>query len=179
MAIMRTKRTSRRRKAVTSDILGAANRRERISPKWKQHYKRLVDLREHLLKRQSDVVREAARARPTFSLHMADAGTDSYDRDFALSRLSAEQDALYEIEEALDRIRARKFGVCELTGKPIEAERLAAIPWTRFSAPAEKTLEREGAVRRTRLGPRMSLREIESASRPDGATSEEEAAERD
>ena len=34
----------------------------------------------------------------------ADAGNDAYDRDLALTLLSQEQDALYEIEEALKRI---------------------------------------------------------------------------
>ena len=36
--------------------------------------------------------------------HQADAGSDAYEKDFALSLLSQEQDALYEIEEALKRI---------------------------------------------------------------------------
>ena len=40
-----------------------------------------------------------------FGMHQADAGSDAYDRDFALSLLSQEQDSLYEIDEALKRIR--------------------------------------------------------------------------
>src|SRR5437667_415062 len=82
---------------------------------------------------------------PPFSTHMADAATDTYDRDFALSMLSCEQDSLYEIDEALDRIRDGTYGVCELTGKKIEPQRLEAIPWTRFTAEAEKQLEKQGA----------------------------------
>lgn len=85
---------------------------------------------------------------------MADAGTDSFDRDFALSRISAEQDAVYEIEEAINRILNGTYGICELTGKSIEPARLDAIPWTRFSLEAEEQLEKDGAVRRARLGPR-------------------------
>jgi hypothetical protein len=65
-----------------------------------------------------------------------------------------EQDALYEIDEALDRIRTGSYGICELTGKEIERQRLEAIPWTRFSADAEKTLESRGEVRRAHLSPR-------------------------
>ena len=88
---------------------------------------------------------------------MADAGTDHYDRDFALGMLSSEQGALYQIEQALDRIRNAAYGICELTGKPIEPQRLEAIPWTRFSAAAERQLEKEGAFNRTRLGPRETV----------------------
>lgn len=98
---------------------------------------------------------------------MADAGTDTFDRDFALGMLSSEQDALYEIDEALNRIRDGTYGKCELTGKPIEPARLDAIPWTRFSAAAEKQLEREGALKRVRLGPRETVAKAETRGAED------------
>jgi RNA polymerase-binding transcription factor DksA len=88
---------------------------------------------------------------------MADAATDTYDRDLALSMLSSEVDATYQIDQAIDRIRNGTYGKCELTGKPIEPERLEAVPWARFSAEAEKQLEREGARKRTRLGSRETV----------------------
>ena len=50
-------------------------------------------------------------------MHQADAGSDAYDRDFALSLLSQEQDALYEIDQALKRIELGTYGVCEMSGK--------------------------------------------------------------
>ena len=87
-----------------------------------------------------------------YSLHMADSGTDNFDRDFALSLLSSDQDAVYEIEEALKRIDRKTYGVCELTGKQIPKARLEAIPWTRFTVDAQAQLEREGALRSRRLG---------------------------
>jgi RNA polymerase-binding transcription factor DksA len=117
----------------------------------------LVELRTHLLHRRAEQVKDAIEESPTFSSHMADAGTDTYDRDFALGMLSSEQDAVYEIDEAIDRIQNGTYGKCELTGKPIEPARLEAIPWTRFSTASEKKLESEGATKRTRLGPRESL----------------------
>jgi RNA polymerase-binding transcription factor DksA len=83
---------------------------------------------------------------------MADSGTDNFDRDFALSLLSSDQDAIYEIEEALKRIEKNTYGICELTGKPIPKSRLEAIPWTRFTVQAQAQLEREGALRQRRLG---------------------------
>jgi RNA polymerase-binding transcription factor DksA len=91
---------------------------------------------------------------------MADSGTDNFDRDFALSLLSSDQDALYEIEEAIKRIEKDTYGVCELTGKPIPRARLDAIPWTRFTVEAQAQLEREGALRQKRLG---ALGTIDSA----------------
>ena len=52
-----------------------------------------------------------------FGMHQADAGIDAYDRDFALSLLSQEQDALYEIDQALKRIEMGTYGKCEMSGK--------------------------------------------------------------
>ena len=100
----------------------------------------------------------------SYSLHMADSGTDNFDRDFALSLLSADQDAVYEIEEALKRIEKGSYGVCELTGKTIPKARLDAIPWTRFTVEAQAQLEREGALRQRRLG---ALGTVDSAGAPE------------
>jgi RNA polymerase-binding transcription factor DksA len=160
-------RAKRKPRAATVDIIGPARRRPRIPSKWREYYQHLSELREHLLARQADLAKDALDQQPTFSTHMADAGTDTYDRDFALGVLSSEQDALYEIEEALNRIRTGRYGICEATSKPIEMARLKAIPWTRFTAAAEKQLERNGEVKRARLGPRepvarMEARESES-----------------
>ena len=63
------------------------------------------------------LAKESAQEMPGYSLHMADSGTDNFDRDFALSLLSSDQDAVYEIEEALKRIEKKTYGICELTGK--------------------------------------------------------------
>ena len=100
----------------------------------------------------SGLAKESAEEMSSYSLHMADSGTDNFDRDFALSLLSSDQDAMYEIEEALKRIERNTFGVCELTGKSIPKARLEAIPWTRFTVEAQAQLERDGALRQRRLG---------------------------
>lgn len=87
-----------------------------------------------------------ARAPSEISLvqtHEADAGTDAYDRDFALRLLSHEHDALYEIDQALSRIEAGTYGICEASGKPIPHERLQAIPFARFTVDVQSRLERE------------------------------------
>jgi DnaK suppressor protein len=137
--------------AKSEEVLSSADT-AKVALKWRRHFQRLIDLREELLRRRSDLVEDARSEQPPFSRHIADAGTDNYDRDLALSIISSEQNALYEVEEALRRIRDGTYGKCEVTGKPIDSGRLEAIPWTRFCADAERQLESQGAVRRTRLG---------------------------
>lgn len=126
--------------------------RESIRPEWRKYYDHLVELRERLLQQMSGLAKESAEEMEGYSLHMADSGTDNFDRDFALSLLSADQDAIYEIDEAIKRIQKGTYGICELTHKPIPKARLDAIPWTRFTVEAQAQLEREGALRQRRLG---------------------------
>jgi len=125
-----------------------------------KYYQILLDLREQLLAQMDGLAKDSAQQMSNYSLHMADSGTDNFDRDFALSLLSADQDAVYEIEEALKRIERDAYGVCELTGKTIPKARLNAIPWTRFSVEAQMKLERDGSLKQRRLG---ALGTIDSA----------------
>jgi RNA polymerase-binding transcription factor DksA len=164
-----TTRRTHKARAATKDILGVRETREAIPRKWSRYYRRLEQLLDDLRQQQADLNKDALEEKPTFSSHLADAGTDQYDRDFALGLLSSEQDAVYEIEEAMRRIRDGTYGVCELTGKRIEAKRLEAIPWTRFSAEAEKRLEKEGALRRAGLGPRTSVKVARESEPPEDA----------
>jgi DnaK suppressor protein len=157
MQARRVSRTKRKPKATTKDIVGDIPKSERVPERWRKYYGRLIQLRGHLLNQRVALAKDAIEENPTFSTHMADAGTDVYDRDFALGMLSTDQDALYQVEQALDRIRNGTYGYCELTGKPIEPGRLEAIPWTRFSLAAEKKLEAEGKTKTARLGPRESV----------------------
>jgi len=125
-------------------------RNVKIKPEWMKYYQHLLELRERLVHQMNGLAKESAEELAGYSLHMADSGTDNFDRDFALSLLSSDQDAVYEIEEALKRIEKDTYGVCELTGKPIPRARLDAIPWTRFTVEAQAQLEREGALRHHR-----------------------------
>lgn len=67
--------------------------------------------------------------------------TDEFDREFALSLVSTEQDALYEIDEALRRIDGGHYGVCESCGGMIESNRLRALPFARHCLGCQADLE--------------------------------------
>ena len=145
--------------ATSSAILGRPIARagadvdlKKVKREWQKFCLHLLELREQLTKQMNGLAAESAQEMAGYSLHMADSGTDNFDRDFALSLLSSDQDAVYEIEEALKRIERKTYGVCELTGKNIPRARLEAIPWTRFTVEAQAQLEREGALKSRRLG---------------------------
>jgi RNA polymerase-binding transcription factor DksA len=147
---------------------------KKIKPEWQKFCQHLLELREQLTKQMNGLAEESAQELAGYSLHMADSGTDNFDRDFALSLLSSDQDAVYEIEEALKRIEKKTYGVCELTGKTIPKARLEAIPWTRFTVEAQAQLEREGALKSRRLG---TLGTIDSVGTSTDIEGDEEAGE--
>src|SRR5690606_24350039 len=79
---------------------------KQVPEKFRRYYKLLLELREHLtgqidqhtedtLKRSS---KDDAGDLSSYGQHMADAGTDTFDRDFALSLVANEQEALSETE---------------------------------------------------------------------------------
>ena len=68
-------------------------------------------------------------------------GTDNFDRDFALNRVSLEQDIVFEIDEALNRIKIGTYGACESCGGPIEKARMSALPYSRMCVGCQAKLE--------------------------------------
>ncbi len=131
-----------------------------VPDKFKRYYKLLIDLRTHLtagielhseetLKRSS---KDDAGDLSSYGQHMADAGTDTFDRDFALSLVSSEQEALGEIDAAIKRIKDGSYGLCEINQTPIAKDRLLAVPFTRYSAEAQKGLERNRHRARAQAG---------------------------
>jgi RNA polymerase-binding transcription factor DksA len=130
-----------------------------IPRKWKKYYKLLVELRKHLQDEldlhTADTLMHSSREDSgdlsNYSNHQADAGTDNFDRDFALSVVSSEQDALYEIEDAIRRMQDSTYGVCEQTGDPIKTERLEAVPFARFSLEGQKEYEKNNRRKNERV----------------------------
>lgn len=130
-----------------------------IEPRWGWHYKTLVGLRERLLQDRDEHLAQAATPVERFSLSMADAASDEFNQEIALSGASLEGELLAEIEEALRRLQNHTYGTCELTGKQIEKNRLRVVPWTRFSKAAAEQLEKEGAICHAQLGRLGSVRQ--------------------
>jgi DnaK suppressor protein len=151
----------------------------KLTPFLRKQKERLVHLRDNMLDSMTGVAKDTLRSRAegseasAFGMHQADAGSDAYDRDFALSLLSQEQDALYEIEEAIKRIDLGTYGNCEMSGKPIAHARLEAIPFTRYTVECQSQLEKQNKVSRSRV-PVTSLFGLTEGE--EGAESEEEEA---
>jgi RNA polymerase-binding transcription factor DksA len=129
-----------------------------IDPKWAWHWCVLLKLRDRMLKDKGDQLGQVAEPLEPHSMSIADSATDEFDHDLALALLSAKQDALNEVNEAIRRIVDGTYGICLETGKPISRARLRAIPWTRFSKEVEAQLEATGIASHAHIGNVGSVR---------------------
>jgi len=74
--------------------------------------------------------------------HLAEQGSETYEQTLALDLVAADRRLVKEIDDALKRVANGTYGLCELTGRPIKAERLQELPWARYSIEAARELER-------------------------------------
>lgn len=114
----------------------------------KKQHQRLLDLRDGLLDAMYGVTHDTLKNTDGMETgaggqHTGDAGSDSYDRDFALNLLAKEQDSLSEIEQAISRCDRGVYGVCEMSGEKIPKERLEAIPFARYTVQCQARWEKE------------------------------------
>jgi RNA polymerase-binding transcription factor DksA len=167
---------------LTQTILAAKNdKQKRLDPFVRGQKDKLLQLRDAMVDSMAGVAKDNLRSRAegseasAFGMHQADAGSDAYDRDFALSLLSQEQDALYEIDQALKRIELGTYGICEMSGKPISHARLEAIPFARFTVECQSQLEKQNKASRVR----QSVTSLFGLTDEEGAEGEEEEAKTD
>src|ERR1700757_1625674 len=168
---------SRRQTTESPAVLLGLNHRERkLDPFIRKQKEKLLQLRDAMVDSMAGVAQGTLRSRAegseasAFGMHQADAGSDAYDRDFALSLLSQEQDALYEIDEALKRIELGTYGKCEMSGKPIPRARLEAIPFARFTVECQSQLEKQSKASRVR----QSVTSLFGLTEEEGGETEEE-----
>jgi DnaK suppressor protein len=61
--------------------------------------------------------------------NMAELASGNFDQEFTLSLMGNEEDALGQIEAAIERIENGSYGECETCGGKIPKSRLDAIPY--------------------------------------------------
>lgn len=107
---------------------------------------RLHELRDGLAGSAEPVERERG-SDPGAGGHLADAGSELFERSRDLSIVEDFDAQLSEIDHAVERLEAGTYGRCEACGRPIDDDRLAARPMARFCIDDQKLAEREAHVR--------------------------------
>ncbi|MHC4138461.1 MAG: TraR/DksA family transcriptional regulator [Planctomycetota bacterium] len=116
-------------------------------------YKRiLLDLRKKLVGNVTFMEDEAlGKSRQDASgdlsnvpIHMADVGTDNYDRDLTIGLIQNGEEELKAIDNALERIGNKTYGSCEECGAKITKARLSALPYVSSCIECQRREEEEG-----------------------------------
>ena len=128
--------TRRRKRSLSTDELKQF--RQMLLEKRREILANVIEFEDEALKKSR---LDATGDLSCMPIHMADLGTDNYEQEFALGLMDSERKLLREIDEALERIEKKTYGICEGTGKPIPKARLKAQPWARYCVEYARMLE--------------------------------------
>jgi DnaK suppressor protein len=132
-----------------ADAPPAARLTEKDSKKFEG---RLLEERARLLKELGYLEQNVLKQNPRdssgdlsgYSFHMADAGTDAMEREKAFLFASTEGRALHDVDEALRRLYAGEYGMCESCGLAIAPQRLEVVPHARLCIKCKEREEKAG-----------------------------------
>lgn len=74
----------------------------------------------------------ASGEQSAYRTHVADIGSETYQKEISSQLSSFESDILMQIDQALQRIRNNQYGDCIKCARPITKARLKALPYTQI-----------------------------------------------
>jgi DnaK suppressor protein len=110
--------------------------------------KRIKQYRERLLQKKQEIL-EAYNKNKTYGKEadgdgaqdIADKAANSYTKEFLFSLSNTEREVLHMVDEALARLRDRRFGVCASCEDEMNVKRLDAVPWARLCLSCQEKQE--------------------------------------
>lgn len=87
--------------------------------------------------------RDASGDLSAYTIHMSDMAADTYDRELSTNMVSAEQEVLYQIDDALKRMDEGSFGACSECQQPISMSRLKAVPYASLCIECQRLKEQK------------------------------------
>jgi len=136
--VSKTKANSTRKKKVRLNAADIEHFKQLLLEKRHEIVGNVNEMKDEALKKSR---LDASGDLSSMPIHMADIGTDNYEQEFALGLMDSERKLLNEIDDALQRIENKTYGICEATGKPIGKARLQAQPWARYCVEHARMLE--------------------------------------
>ncbi len=108
---------------------------------WEKRLELLGDV-DHMSEGALDNSRQdSAGELSSMPIHMADVGTDNYEKEFTIGLIESDRKLLKNIDRALNKVKEGTYGVCEVTGKFIGRARLTAKPEARYHIEFAQKLE--------------------------------------
>lgn len=111
----------------------ATEQKIRFSEEELEYFKKLIlDEKAKVMKDLSGqsagkILAESADEGSHYSNHLGDTAALDYDREFAMALSERQQQYLEQLDDALQRIADKVYGLCAITGKLIPKERLEVV----------------------------------------------------
>ena len=110
--------------------------------------KKLKVFREKLVAKKTEIL-EAYNKNKTYGKEadeegaqdIADKASNSYTKEFLFSLSNTERDMLHLVDEALDRISGKRYGVCVVCDDEMDRKRLEAVPWAKHCISCQEKQE--------------------------------------
>ncbi len=147
------------KKEVDKGAVGPGNNMKKNMKKEEPQKDRLSELKNTLLKKREEIVREAkeeiakyvsgdARQLVDTAVDEGDWATVDISEDVNLMRLDAHRKLLINIDEALRKIREGTYGICEDCGEEISEKRLGVMPTATLCISCQENKEQMEAISR-------------------------------
>ena len=115
---------------------------EQLRQRMLEERRRVVDAIDNIHAENPGTIGEETEETTFQDNHLGDIATATFDREMASTLEDNSTHVLAEIDAALKRIDEGTFGVCTRCGQPIDAERLAALPWATLCIEDKRKQER-------------------------------------
>ena len=124
---------------------------KKLTKKQLQHFKdKLLAEKQKALEEMGELqqsnlkqsISDSAGENSRYSYHLGDVASLSYGREFSMGLAERQQKYLEQIDDALARIEDGSYGICKVTGDPIDLERLEEVPVAKYSVKGKEILER-------------------------------------
>ncbi len=120
---------------------------ERVSPysdEELEHFRKIILKKRDEADRDLNILMDALKEstenssdESAYSFHMADAGTDAQEREKTYMLFNRTKKFIKYLDDAIERINNKTYGLCKVTGKKISKGRLEAVPHTQISIEAK------------------------------------------
>jgi DnaK suppressor protein len=110
--------------------------------------KKIKTFREKLILKKKEIL-EAYNKNKTYGKEadedgaqdIADKASNSYTKEFLFSLSNNERDMLQLVDEALNRVEGRRFGLCAVCEDEVDKKRLEAVPWAKYCISCQEKQE--------------------------------------
>ena len=108
----------------------------------------LLAQKQQILKQLDEEFREGKESNLDEGMDTYDLASEERTREINLILSDRDRDELQAIEDALERIEAGSYGICEMCEEEIAPERLEALAFTRLCVSCQSELEKEAKLHR-------------------------------